>query len=848
MTGVSSALCGTPLAARTRPTATLRSSTARRVKNNNCRRVVRCAVQEPEEDIVSRAARGCDPSNEEECIITPRQVVNGLELPSFEDVSTAHFRIRSGVVRTRCTHSRTLSALTGMKIYLKHEWEQATGSFKERGARNSLLALDPEQKKKGVVAASAGNHALALAYHGHELGIPVTVLMPSIAPLTKITKCRALEANVVLEGDTIADAALAARSYVENDGMKYINGFDDFNIIAGAGSVGLEILEDAKDIDAIVVPVGGGGLIAGIALAVKTINPKVQIIGVEPDRCPSMAAAMAAGQVVKVPTAPTLADGLAVPTVGPRSFEVLRPRVDKLVTVSEKDISVSLLRLVETEKLVQEGAGAAGIAACLAGKLPELEGKNVAVLLCGGNIDTSTLGNVLERGLVNDGRLIRFSAVVPDRPGGIAGLCAVIAFVGASIKQIIHERAWLQEDSHAVQVDVTCELTGDEMKEALYKALSEKYAVDFSLSKSKLNMGMVGKDSAGMMAAESTNGATAKTYSFDKNKNGAKPGRLPAPVLYDYDTIINNVKPSAELVAAVEDAFSQLANGRVDVPLPMHIGIAETPEAGPGDCHIKGGYIEGAPTWTVKLANVSFYNNVKKGLPAGSGVFVVCDATNGGPKAVLHENRYLTDLRTGAAGAVAVKHLAIKDAKSVAFIGTGVIAEAMARSSATVHGFEQGYGYSRDMTKNSAFCDKMSAELGYAFTPCSSAEEAVRNADVVFTQTPGGEWVLDLKWLKPHALIVASGSDQPTKNEIPPAVMKKARVVTDITAQCLRVGELRSAVAAGVMKETDVHAQLGEVINGTKKGRTGKELIVCDLTGTGAQDAAIGSYVMKVLD
>ena len=847
MTGVSSALCGTPLAARTRPTASLRSS--RRVKNNNARRVVRCAVQEPEEDILAlaeRAARGCDPSNKDECIITPRQIVNGLELPSFEDVSTAHFRIRSGVVRTRCTQSRTLSALTGMNIYLKHEWEQATGSFKERGARNALLALSDEQKRLGVVAASAGNHALALAYHGRELGIPVTVLMPSIAPLTKITKCRALEANVVLEGDTIADAALAAKSYVDNDGMKYINGFDDFNIIAGAGSVGLEILEDAKDIDAIVVPVGGGGLIAGLALAVKTINPKVQIIGVEPDRCPSMAAAMAAGEVVKVPTSPTLADGLAVPTVGPRSFEVLRPRVDKLVTVSEQDISVALLRLVETEKLVQEGAGAAGIAACLAGKLPELEGKNVAVLLCGGNIDTSTLGNVLERGLVNDGRLIRFSAVVPDRPGGIAGLCAVIAFVGASIKQIVHERAWLQEDSHAVQVDVTCELTGLEMKETLYKALSEKYAVDFSLSKSNLNMNMVGKDSAGMMAAESKNGADAKTYSFDKNAE-TKPGRLPAPVLYDYDTIINNVKPSAELVGAVEDAFSQLANGRVDVPLPMHIGIAETPEAGPGDCHIKGGYIEGAPTWTVKLANVSFYNNVKKGLPAGSGVFVVCDATNGGPKAVLHENRYLTDLRTGSAGAVCVKHLA-PNAKSVAFIGTGVIAEAMARATATVHGFEEAFAFARSPQKSSSFCKKMSKELDYPFYACATAEDAVRNADVVFTQTPGGEWVLDLKWLKPHALIIASGSDQPTKNEIPPAVMKKARVVTDITAQCLRVGELRSAVEAGVMKETDVHAQLGEVINGSKKGRTGKELIVCDLTGTGAQDAAIGSYVMKVLD
>ena len=258
MTGVSSALCGTPLAARTRPTASLRSS--RRVKNNNARRVVRCAVQEPEEDILAlaeRAARGCDPSNKDECIITPRQIVNGLELPSFEDVSTAHFRIRSGVVRTRCTQSRTLSALTGMNIYLKHEWEQATGSFKERGARNALLALSDEQKRLGVVAASAGNHALALAYHGRELGIPVTVLMPSIAPLTKITKCRALEANVVLEGDTIADAALAAKSYVDNDGMKYINGFDDFNIIAGAGSVGLEILEDAENIDALKKSVGG---------------------------------------------------------------------------------------------------------------------------------------------------------------------------------------------------------------------------------------------------------------------------------------------------------------------------------------------------------------------------------------------------------------------------------------------------------------------------------------------------------------------------------------------------------------------------------------------------------------
>jgi threonine dehydratase len=843
MFAAAGALSGTPLAPRPACRGALgRNDRAPRVPSKTARPLVRPlkAVEEPRrsetsaEDVPADLETVCaDP------VCSTRLVVNGQDLPAFEDVSTAHFRIRNGVVRTPLVRSRQLSAVTEMNIFLKHEWQQATGSFKERGARNSLLALTDEQRKKGVVAASAGNHALALAYHGAELGIPVTVLMPSIAPLTKITKCRALGANVILEGDSIADAALAAQAYVRDEGMKYINGFDDFNIIAGAGSVGLEILEDAENIDAIVVPVGGGGLIAGVALAVKTINPNVQIIGVEPSRCASMAAAMEAGEVVKVTMpGPTLADGLAVPAVGPRSFEVLRTRVDKLVTVSEKDISVALLRLVELEKLIQEGAGAAGIAAVLAGKLPELKGKNVAVLLCGGNIDTSTLGNVLERGLVNDERLIRFSCVVPDRPGGIAGLCATIAFVGASIKQINHERAWLQDDSHSVQVTVTCELTGPQMADHLYEALAEKYPVDFTRPKGNL--------SGERAAALNRNGQSPAAPPAPAAT--AKAGQLPAPVLYDYDTIVNNVKPSRALVEAVEDAFAQLADGKVDVPMPMHIGVAETAAAGPGDCHIKGGYIEGAPTWTVKLANVSFYKNVEKGLPAGSGVFVVCDAANGGPKAVLHENRYLTDLRTGAAGAVAVKHLAAKRAKSVAFIGTGVIAESMARSTATVFGFEEAFAYSRDVSKAQTFCDKMSEELGYPFAACGSAEDAVRAADVVFTQTPGGEWVLEESWLRPHALIVCSGSDQPTKNEIPPNVLKKAKVVTDITAQCARVGEVRSAIAAGVMTAEDVHAELGQIVSGRVKGRKGKELIVCDLTGTGAQDAAIGSYVMDVLD
>lgn len=416
------------------------------------------------------------------CAVIPRpgaSVSGGLEIPSYEHVREAYEKVTGGVVRSRCTSSKPLSDMTGMNLHLKHEWEQATGSFKERGARNALLALDAEQRRRGVIAASAGNHALALAYHGRELGIPVTVIMPSIAPLTKITKCKKLGARVILEGDTIADAAAYARAnYVDSgEKLKYINGFDDFEIIAGAGTVGIEMLEDVRNADAVVIPVGGGGLIAGVALAIKRLKPSCMVIGVEPERCASMTLALQAGEPVKAPTTATLADGLAVPTVGPRSFETVKDLIDKIVLVSESDIAVAMLRLLENEKLVQEGAGISGLAALLTNKLPELKGKTVVVAMCGGNIDTSTLGYVLERGLVSDGRLVRFSCVVPDRPGGIAGLCNKIAAVGASIKHINHERAWLQEDSHSVLVDVECEVTNAEMGERLYDEISAQYSM-----------------------------------------------------------------------------------------------------------------------------------------------------------------------------------------------------------------------------------------------------------------------------------------------------------------------------------------------------------------------------------
>ena len=225
----------------------------------------------------------------------------------------------------------------------------------------------------------------------------------------------------------------------------------------------------------------------------------------------------------------------------------------------------------------------------------------------------------------------------------------------------------------------------------------------------------------------------------------------------------------------------------------------------------------------------------------------MCDATNGAPLGIFQENRLMTDLRTGAAGALSVKHFAAKHHTSVSFIGTGVIASAMAQATACTHKFTQGYAFGLDTKMTQAFADELSPLVGYPIKVCSTAEEAVRSSDVIFTQTPAAKTVLELSWLRPHATIIASGSDQPTKNEIPVDVMKASKMVVDLVRQCSRVGELRSAIAAGVMTEADVYAEIGEVVNGTKKGREGNELILVDLTGTGAQDAAIGQVAWDIL-
>ena len=344
-----------------------------------------------------------------------------------------------------------------MKVFCKLDTLQRTGSFKERGARNALAQLSRDQQKRGVIAASAGNHAQALAYQGSLLGIPATVVMPKFAPLIKISTCQQLGATVILHGDGFGEAKARAHEIAAEKGLAYIDGYDDPAIIAGQGTMALEIVEQIPDLEAVIVPVGGGGLLAGVSLALKTLRPNVKIVAVEAEKVASFSAALKAGSPTKIAMRPTLADGLAIPQVGANAFQIARPLVDLTVTVTEEEIALAILRLVELEKSVVEGAAATPLAACMSGKLKELAGKRVVLLLCGGNIDPNVLSRVIERGLVADGRLGRFTAVISDRPGGLADLATQIASTGVSVKQILHDRAFASPDVSAVNVLCTVE-------------------------------------------------------------------------------------------------------------------------------------------------------------------------------------------------------------------------------------------------------------------------------------------------------------------------------------------------------------------------------------------------------
>jgi len=402
---------------------------------------------------------------------------------TFEDVAAAQMRIRGGVVRTPCLRSEPLSEITGAEIFVKMDNLQRTGSFKERGARNALLLLDEAARQRGVVAASAGNHALGLAYHGRALGVPVTVVMPASAPLVKRSRCERLGARVELAGDSFFSAYEQAQALAEERGLTYLHGYDDPAIIAGQGTMGIEICDQVREQigrnpDAVVVPIGGAGLIAGVALAVKNMAPDTKIYGVEPKRAATYHAARKAGRPVRIEVGKTIADGLATPDVGANAFTTADPLINGLAQVDEASISLAVLRLLEAEKSVVEGGGAAGLAALL--PIPgsphlqppiDLRGRTVVVPLCGGNIDPPLIGRVIERGLAADGRLTRFVTTISDRPGGLAALANAIAGVGASVDDIRHDRAFATSDLSSVDVHCIVETSGPAHVDRLFAEL-----------------------------------------------------------------------------------------------------------------------------------------------------------------------------------------------------------------------------------------------------------------------------------------------------------------------------------------------------------------------------------------
>ncbi len=357
------------------------------------------------------------------------------------DIRAARERIAAHVLRTPIQRSRTLSRLTGAELLLKCENLQTTGSFKVRGALHRLLALDAEERRRGVIAASAGNHAQGVAFAARALGVQAQIVMPATAAIAKVEATRGYGAEVVLQGADYAAAFEHARALSRNRGPVLIPAFDDRRVIAGQGTVGLEILEDVPDVEAIVVPVGGGGLAAGIATAVSEAARKVAVFGVQAEHTSTLVPSLRAGRRVRVSPSPSIADGLATSAIGAAPWALLRHRLARAVTVGETETAKAILLLLERCKLVVEGAGAVGLAACLGPLRSAIRGKRVVVVLSGGNIDVNLLDRILTLGLVAEGRVLRFETVLLDRPGARASLAAVVGDLGANIRQIHHDRA-----------------------------------------------------------------------------------------------------------------------------------------------------------------------------------------------------------------------------------------------------------------------------------------------------------------------------------------------------------------------------------------------------------------------
>jgi threonine dehydratase len=377
-----------------------------------------------------------------------------LAPPTIDEVRTAAKRIHGAVIRTPMLVSRTLSEAIGAEVWLKFENLQFTAAYKERGALNKLLQLTPEERARGVIAASAGNHAQAVAYHAKRLGIPATIVMPEPTPTVKVTQTAGHGANVVLYGKIVDDAFTKARELALENGYVFVHAFDDPQVIAGAGTLGLEMLEDAPELDTIVIPIGGGGLMSGVAIAAHAIKRDIELIGVEAELYPSMKCAIQGCQMEL--GGDTLAEGIAVKQPGELTSRILSELANDVMLVSERDLERAVAMLAGIEKTVVEGAGAAGLAAMLSDP-GRFAGKKVATILCGGNIDTHLLANVLVRDLVRQGRIARLRVAAHDQPGALAAITAKVYEAGVNVIDIKHSRIFTRLPAKDTMIEVECE-------------------------------------------------------------------------------------------------------------------------------------------------------------------------------------------------------------------------------------------------------------------------------------------------------------------------------------------------------------------------------------------------------
>ena len=390
---------------------------------------------------------------------------------TLADILAARERLRDSIYYSPCPHSQMLSAVTGQQVYLKLENLQMTGSFKERGALNRIAMLTQEQASRGVIAASAGNHAQGVAYHASKRGMRALIVMPLTTPLVKVTATREFGAEVLLHGANYDEAFAEALRLCDQEGLTFIHPFDDPLVMAGQGTIGLELLEQVPELEAVVVPIGGGGLISGVACAIKESRPEVRIVGVQTERLPSMAMAVEAHQPVTVAPAITIADGIAVRRAGNLTLPLVEQYVDEIVTVDEDEIASAILMLLEREKTLAEGAGAAALAALLHHRT-SLQGAHTAVLVCGGNIDVTLLSRIIERGMVQDGRLIRLRIHLLDKPGALHDLTRLIAEHRANIVDTLHNRAYYGVNLGDTAIDITMETRGRDQVTELLNALT----------------------------------------------------------------------------------------------------------------------------------------------------------------------------------------------------------------------------------------------------------------------------------------------------------------------------------------------------------------------------------------